>query len=155
MEIEVDDQHGSSDIDPQSLRRWAEQALLAEGYPTNSELSITLVSDQEMARLNSDALGQRAPTDVLSFPLDDLQPGLPPPFIIDGPPRLLGDIVIAPDYVRRQAVEFGVSFHDEVALMTTHGVLHLLGYDHVSDSEAEAMEHRERIILKAQGLSRR
>jgi probable rRNA maturation factor len=155
MEIEVDDKHGSSDIDPQSLRRWAEQALLAEGYPTNSELSITLVSDQEMARLNSDALGQHAPTDVLSFPLDDMQPGLPPPFIIDGPPRLLGDIVIAPDYVRRQAVEFGVSFQDEVALLTTHGVLHLLGYDHVNDSEAEAMEHRERIILKAQGLSRR
>ena len=155
MQIEVDDEHGSSDIDPESLRRWAEQALLAEGYPTNSELSITLVTDHEMTHLNSDALGQRVPTDVLSFPLDDMQPGLPPPFIIDGPPRLLGDVVIAPDYVRRQAVEFGVSFLDEVALMTTHGVLHLLGYDHVSDSEAEAMEHRERIILKAQGLSRR
>jgi probable rRNA maturation factor len=155
MEIEVEDKHGSSDIDPASLRRWAEQALLAEGYPTNSELSITLVTDQEMTRLNNDALGQRAPTDVLSFPLDDMQPGLPPPFVIDGPPRLLGDIVIAPDYVRHQAVELGVSFLDEVALMTTHGVLHLLGYDHETDSEAEAMEHRERIILKAQGLSRR
>jgi probable rRNA maturation factor len=155
MEIEVEDKHGSSDIDPASLRRWAEQALLAEGYPTNSELSITLVTDQEMTRLNNDALGQRAPTDVLSFPLDDMQPGLPPPFVIDGPPRLLGDIVIAPDYVRHQAVELGVSFLGEVALMTTHGVLHLLGYDHETDSEAEAMEHRERIILKAQGLSRR
>ena len=155
MEIAVEDQHGSSDIDLESLRRWAEQALLAEGYPTNSELSITLVTDREMTRLHNDALGRRAPTDVLSFPLDDLQPGLPPPLVIDGPPRLLGDVVIAPDYVRRQAVELGVSFRDEVALMTTHGVLHLLGYDHESESEAEAMEHRERIILKAQGLSRR
>ena len=155
MRIEVEDQHGPSDIDPDSLRRWAEQALLAEGYPTNSELSITIVSDQEMARLNADALGKKAPTDVLSFPLEEMQPGLPPPFLIDGPPRLLGDIVIAPDYIRRQAQDLDVSFQDEVALMITHGVLHLIGYDHQTDSEAEAMEHRERIILKAQGLVRR
>ena len=155
MRIEVEDQHGPSDIDPDSLRRWAEQALLAEGYPTNSELSITIVSDQEMARLNADALGKKAPTDVLSFPLEEMQPGLPPPFLIDGPPRLLGDIVIAPDYIRRQAQDLEVSFRDEVALMITHGVLHLIGYDHQTDSEAEAMEHRERIILKAQGLVRR
>jgi probable rRNA maturation factor len=155
MRIEVEDQHGPSDIDPDSLRRWAEQALLAEGYPTNSELSITIVSDQEMARLNADALGNKAPTDVLSFPLEEMQPGLPPPFLIDGPPRLLGDIVIAPDYIRRQAQDLEVSFRDEVALMITHGVLHLIGYDHQTDSEAEAMEHRERIILKAQGLVRR
>jgi probable rRNA maturation factor len=84
-----------------------------------------------------------------------MQPGLPPPFLIDGPPRLLGDIVVAPDYIRRQAEELDVSFQDEVALMITHGVLHLLGYDHQTDPEAEAMEHRERIILKAQGLGRR
>ncbi|HEY7582509.1 MAG TPA: rRNA maturation RNase YbeY [Acidimicrobiia bacterium] len=155
MRIEVEDQHGSSDVDPESVRRWAEQALLAEGYPTNSELSITIVSDQEMARLNADALGIKAPTDVLSFPLDEMHPGLPPPFLIDGPPRLLGDIVVAPDYIRRQAEELDVSFQDEVALMITHGVLHLLGYDHQTDPEAEAMEHRERIILKAQGLGRR
>lgn len=155
MRIEVEDQHGSSDVDPESVRRWAEQALLAEGYPTNSELSITIVSDQEMARLNADALGIKAPTDVLSFPLDEMQPGLPPPFLIDGPPLLLGDIVVGPDYIRRQAEELDVSFQDEVALMITHGVLHLLGYDHQTDPEAEAMEHRERIILKAQGLGRR
>jgi probable rRNA maturation factor len=155
MRIEVEDQHGSSDVEPESVRRWAEQALLAEGYPTNSELSITIVRDQEMARLNADALGIKAPTDVLSFPLDEMQPGLPPPFLIDGPPRLLGDIVVAPDYIRRQAEELDVSFQDEVALMITHGVLHLLGYDHQTDPEAEAMEHRERIILKAQGLGRR
>ncbi|HJU50783.1 MAG TPA: rRNA maturation RNase YbeY [Acidimicrobiia bacterium] len=155
MRIEFEDQHGSSDVDPDSLRRWAEQALLAEGYPTNSELSITMVTDQEMARLHAEALGTKAPTDVLSFPLDEMQPGLPPQFQIEGPPRLLGDIVIAPDYIRRQAEDLDVSFQDEMALMITHGVLHLLGYDHETDSDAEAMEHRERIILKAQGLSRR
>lgn len=155
MRIEVDDQRGQSDVDPDSLRRWAEQALLAEGFPTNSELSITVVTDEEMARLHADALGTKAPTDVLSFPLDEMQPGLPPPFMIDGPPRLLGDIVIAPAYIRRQAQELDVSFQEELALMITHGVLHLLGYDHQTDPEAEAMEHRERIILKAQGLNRR
>ena len=155
MQVEVEDNHGSSDVEPESLRRWAEQALLAEGYPTNSELSITIVTEEEMARLNAEAMGRNGPTDVLSFPLDEMQPGLPPPFVIEGPPHLLGDIVIAPDYIRRQAAELDVPFRDEVALMTTHGVLHLLGYDHQTDQEAEAMEHRERIILKAQGLSRR
>ena len=89
--------------------------------------------------MNADALGNKAPTDVLSFPLEEMQPGLPPPFLIDGPPRLLGDIVIAPDYIRRQAQDLEVSFRDEVALMITHGVLHLIGYDHQTDSEAESM----------------
>ena len=155
MQIEVEDEHGSSDIDRGLLRGWAEQALLAEGYPTNSELSITMVTDQQIAQLHQEALGRVGPTDVLSFPLDDYQPGLPPPFLIDGPPRLLGDIVIAPDYISRQAQELGASFHDELALLITHGVLHLLGYDHDGEEEAEQMEHREEIILKAQGISRR
>lgn len=155
MQIEVEDDHGSCSIDLDLLRRWAEQTLKAEGYPTNSELSITMVTDEEMSRRNEQALGKPGPTDVLSFPIDDLQPGLPPPFFIDGPPRLLGDILIAPDFIRRQAQELEVQPQDELALMVTHGVLHLLGYDHETDQEAEVMENRERIILKAQGISRR
>ena len=68
---------------------------------------------------------------------------------------LIGDVVIAPDYVRRQAQDHGTGTEDEMALMVTHGILHLLGYDHQDDEEAEMMEQREREILGRQGRNRR
>ena len=68
---------------------------------------------------------------------------------------MLGDVIVAPTYVRRQASDHGVSFEDEMALMVTHGILHLLGYDHVEDEAAEQMESRERELLAKVGRTRR
>ena len=68
---------------------------------------------------------------------------------------MLGDVIIAPGYVRDQAARLEVEFEDEVALMVVHGVLHLLGYDHQDNGEADAMEERERMILSAAGRKRR
>jgi probable rRNA maturation factor len=68
---------------------------------------------------------------------------------------MLGDVVIAPAYVRRQARDNGVTFADEISLMVTHGILHLLGYDHVDDDDAERMEDRERQLLSQVGKARR
>jgi probable rRNA maturation factor len=68
---------------------------------------------------------------------------------------MLGDVVIAPGYVRRQAGQIGVTFEDEMALMVTHGILHLLGYDHEADEDAERMEERERQLLAKIGRTRR
>ena len=108
-----------------------------------------------MASWNSHALGRSGTTDVISFPVEVLMPGLPPAADPTGPPLLLGDVMIAPDFVRKQAQALGASIQDEMALILTHGVLHLLGYDHDEDAEAELMEARERQILASQGRVRR
>ena len=140
----------TADIDDDALVRLARQVIRVEGYPDTTE-----VSDVEMAALKSEHMGVDAPTDVLSFPIDVQQPGVAP--IVDpaGPPVMLGDIVLAPDHIGRQAAEHGVALADELGLMVVHGMLHLMGWDHVDDDEAEAMEEREREILESFGLVRR
>lgn len=155
MTVLVSDEHPSSGVDPEHLRSLAEAVLSAEGFPPEAEVSITLVDDDEMASWNSRALGKSGPTDVLSFPVETLRPGSVPLSTPDGPPLLVGDVIIAPDYVRRQADQYGIGVDDELALMVAHGILHLLGYDHQDDADAELMEDRERVILASQGRSRR
>jgi probable rRNA maturation factor len=155
MTVLVSDEHPSSGVDPDHLRRLAEAVLVAEGFPSDAEVSITLVDDDAMAAWNARALGKPGPTDVLSFPVESLRPGEVPVTAADGPPMLIGDVVIAPDYVRRQADEYGNGADDEIALMVAHGILHLLGYDHQEDGDAERMENRERDILAGQGRIRR
>lgn len=155
MRIEVEDRHKATGADLELVGEWAEQALALEGVPNRTELAITLVSDDEIAGLNATALGREGPTDVLSFPVEDLTPAGLADLSESGPPFLIGDVVIAPDYVRRQAESLGVDFAAELALMVTHGVLHCLGYDHEEDAEAEAMEERERFILGQYGFERR
>jgi probable rRNA maturation factor len=138
---------------PASLEELAGMTLTAEGLPERTQLAITLVDTTRMAELNATHMGKHGPTDVLSFPIEDFTDGieLPGP---DGPPLLLGDVVICPAVVRSNAAAAGVAFDDEIALMVVHGVLHLLGYDHVVEAEAEAMEQREREILGMVGRPR-
>ena len=155
MPVSVSDEHPSSGFHEDHIRGWAEAVLSAEGFPPETELSVTLVDDERMAAFNARAMHRDGPTDVLSFPLESLRAGTSPVTDPFGPPFLIGDVVIAPDYVRRQADSLGVDLADEMALMVTHGVLHLLGYDHEEDTEAELMEGRERQILASQGRVRR
>lgn len=142
-------------IDGDALVSLAVRVLVHESYPEMTELSITAVTDEEIADLKAAHLGERAVTDVLSFPIEDLVPGEAPTVDQDGPPLLLGDVVIAPGYIARQAAVHAVREADELALMVVHGVLHLMGWDHVTDSDAEAMEERERQILALVGVERR
>lgn len=137
------------------LRELAARALVAERLPSDTELSLHLVDADRIAELNEQHLGKKGPTDVLSFPIEDLSPGLVPEPPPDGPPLHLGDVFISPSVVAENAASFGVSFDDEMALMTVHGILHLLGYDHVADDDAELMEGREREILAEVGVVRR
>ncbi len=131
----------------------ASVALEAESLPRNTQLSLNLVTQSRMADLNATYMAKDGPTDVLSFPLEDLSAGIGER-AENGPPLLLGDIVICPAVVRSNAAEAGVAFEDEMALMVVHGVLHLLGRDHVIEAEAEAMEQREREILALVGKER-
>lgn len=126
-----------------------------EGYPESSEVTLLLVSDEEMGSYNERFLKRTGATDVLAFPVEDLKPGVVPERDANGPPLLLGDIIVAPEYISAQAEEYGASFDDEISLMVIHGLLHLLGYDHQTDDEAELMEQREREILAKIGKERR
>ena len=108
-----------------------------------------------MSEYNERFLNRSGPTDVLAFPLEDLLPGIVPDRDPHGPPLMIGDVIVAPAYIRRQATEYDVAFEDEMALMVTHGVLHLIGYDHIVDEDAERMEKRERDLLAKVGKARR
>lgn len=138
-------------VDVPGLRKLIEQALEMESCPTDTEVSLILVGDDEMAGYNERFLERTGPTDVISLPIERLVPGRPPGMLPDGPPPMLGDVILDPAHIRREAAELGRDFDDDVALLVVHGLLHLLGYDHAIDSEAERMEERERRILEAAG----
>lgn len=149
----ADEQAETVSVD--ELHRIAEAVLDSESYPRDAEVNILLVSDDEIASYNARFLDREGPTDVLAFPVEELLPGVVPDVHPGGPPLMLGDVVIAPSYVRGQADTLGVDFEDEIALMVTHGILHLLGYDHADDEDAERMERRERALLESVGRKRR
>jgi probable rRNA maturation factor len=142
-------------VDLDRLRRLAELVLAEEGYPTETELTVLLVSEDEMAAYNERFLERSGPTDVLAFPVEELMPGVVPDQDSNGPPLIIGDVIVAPGYVGRQAKENDVEFDDEMALMVAHGILHLLGYDHIDDADAEMMERREVELLSLVGVTRR
>jgi len=134
-------------LSTEPLRRLAVTVMREEGLPDGSEVAIMLVADSQMAEYNERFMHREGPTDVLAFPLEHLEAGVPPSRNANAAPLNLGDIMISPAYVQRQAESQGEPFEAEIQLMVAHGMLHLLGYDHQVDSEAEAMEARERELL--------
>lgn len=117
-----------------------------EGMPSDTEVSINFVTNEHIHELNRDYRGVDRPTDVLSFECDGYDGEDDGP-LVEGMGFELGDIVIAPDVAEKQAPEYGLSYSDEVSLLVTHGLLHLCGYDHMEEEEAQIMEARERELL--------
>jgi len=144
----------SSPVDVSEIIPLAEHVMRMEQLPEESEVAIVLIDNAEMARYNELYMGKEGPTDVLSFPIEDGRPGEPPQRDPEGPPVNLGDIFIAPDVVRANAERSGTDFQGELALMVVHGMLHLLGWDHQGDADAERMEARERDLLAVVGRTR-
>ncbi len=142
------------------LDRWAALArAVLEDRRVRGEVEVSLlfVDEASIAALNQQFLGRDGPTDVLAFPIEDEPlpggrspdsggsgPGVEPE---DEPLTLLGDVVICPAVAARNAVDHEVPEDDEVALLVVHGLLHLLGMDHETSREAEAMERLERELL--------
>ena len=133
-----------------AVERTPHGGLLAT--PAAIEVSIRLAGDEEVRTLNREYRGKDKPTNVLSFPM--VQPDL-----IDTATRgsddgevLLGDVVLAHGVCAGEAAERGIALADHAAHLLVHGVLHLLGYDHGTDGEAEAMEAIERDALQSLGL---
>ncbi len=142
-------------IEAEPLRRLAEMVMIEEDLPDETEVSLLFVGEQQIAEYNRRFMDREGPTDVLAFPVEHLEPGAIPERSPGGPPLNLGDVVIAPSHVRAQAQQMNAPFEDELALMVVHGVLHLLGYDHQDEQEAERMEERERALLALTGRGRR
>ncbi|WP_298819888.1 rRNA maturation RNase YbeY [Chloroflexus sp.] len=134
------------------VERAARAVLAAEQVPVGCEIGIRITTDEELHRLNRDFRGVDAPTDVLSF-ADDGDRG---PFVTaPDQPRYLGDIAISYQRVVAQAMEYGHSPARELAYLTVHGVLHLLGYDHERGPVDEAdMRAREEAVMAELGLTR-
>lgn len=123
------------------FRRWVAAALA--GRPGEAEVVVRIVDDAESTELNGTYRGKHYATNVLSFPFE-APPGVAMP--------LLGDLVICAPVVAREAAEQGKAPVDHWAHLVVHGTLHLLGYDHLSDAEAEEMEALEREILARLGI---
>ena len=124
----------------------ARRALLCGEAPNAAVVDITLTDDDEQRTLNRTWRGKDAPTNVLAFPLMSLDPDLDVP-VPPGAPLLLGDVVLAFETVRREAAEQNKTLADHLRHLVVHGVLHLLGYDHQDEAEAERMESIERELL--------
>ena len=151
MDIQINYDYREQDVkaalDVEALARLV---IEAEEMPPTTEVSITFATDEQIHELNRTYRGIDRPTDVLSFECD----GLDDDFADIDAETLdeafeLGDIVIAPDVAQRQTEEFGTTFTEELALLETHGLLHLCGWDHLEDDEALAMESRERELLES------
>lgn len=133
------------------VRRAVLASLEYEEFCNGAELSVTFTDNEGIRALNGEFRGIDKATDVLSFPLTDFEGGDEPP--TDEPSVALGDIVISLERAREQAEEYGHSFEREVAFLTVHSMLHLMGYDHVNSDEEDAeMRRRQSEILEKMGL---
>lgn len=176
MEIYVDRAHCACELADLPIEELTRFVLQAEEVPAFAEVSVSFVTDDEIAQLNERYRGKQGPTDVLSFECDGLDddPFDDPFFALEAGeegladdedalssgdetaaelaataqvPFELGDVIVAPDVARRQTQLYGTTFEGEITLLVLHGLLHLCGYDHVEDDEAELMEARERELL--------
>lgn len=145
MSVEIANESGIS-IDEVSIVSVARFALSAMRVDPLAELSLLAVDLDSMTELHERWMDLPGPTDVMAFPMDEMD-GARRPDAVDPGPTLLGDIVLCPAYARDQARKAGHGLMDELRLLTVHGVLHLLGYDH-----AEPDEEREMFALQQQIL---
>ncbi|MFC5178515.1 rRNA maturation RNase YbeY [Nocardioides taihuensis] len=144
MSIEVLDESGEA-VDVQRLASLSRFVLDRMRVHPMAELCLKAVDEATMAALNGQWMGKDGPTDVLAFPMDELRPGL-----VDEEPEegVLGDLVLCPAVAARQGEAAGHGTGAELELLTVHGILHLLGYDH-----AEPEEHREMFGLQDELLA--
>lgn len=144
-------------------RKVVEKSLETEGFPYETEVSLTLVSNEQIHEINLQTRQIDRPTDVLSFPM--LEYDFPADFngieeqwegVVnpDTGEVMLGDIVISAEKVKEQAAAYGHSEKREYAFLITHSMLHLMGYDHMEPEEASLMEEHQRMILHALDINR-
>ena len=138
VSIEVSNESGVP-VDAELIVSVARHALQAMRVSPAAELSIIAVTTDAMAELHERWMDEPGPTDVMSFPMDELVEESRRPDASTMGPALLGDIVLCPEFAKAQARSAGHSLDDELHLLTVHGVLHLLGYDHAEPEQEQEM----------------
>lgn len=151
MSIEINNE-SVIPVDEVALQRLSTYALDFLHVHPDAELAIVLVDEGAMEQLHLQWMDEPGPTDVLSFPMDELRPGTEESMT---PAGLLGDIVLCPQVAISQAETAGHSPLDEMLLLTTHGILHLLGFDHAEPDEEKEMFGIQREILTGFTLAER
>jgi len=151
MSIEINNE-SAVPVDEAALQRLAIFALDQLRVHPDADLAIVCVDEAAMEQLHVQWMDEPGPTDVLSFPMDELRPGSDDAIT---PAGLLGDIVLCPQVAIAQAETAGHSTTEELLLLTTHGLLHLLGFDHAEPDEEKEMFGIQRDILVGFALSER
>jgi probable rRNA maturation factor len=145
MTIEINNESGFA-VDEQVLLRLMEFNLAELHVSPDADVAIVLVDEGAMEALHVQWMDEPGPTDVLSFPMDELRPGTED---APTPAGLLGDIVLCPQVAENQAVAAKHSTQDELILLTTHGLLHLLGFDHAEPEEEREMFGLQKELIQA------
>ncbi|MDH5279156.1 MAG: rRNA maturation RNase YbeY [Actinomycetota bacterium] len=135
MTVELNNESGA-DVDEERLGALSRYVLKQMQIHPQAELSVVLLDVAAMTQLNEEFMEETGPTDVLAFPMDELRPGDED---TDPEPGLLGDVVLCAEVAARQAEQAGHGLPDELDLLCTHGILHLLGYDHHEPDEERQM----------------
>jgi probable rRNA maturation factor len=146
MSIEVSNESGL-DVSEEELISVARFVIAKMEVNPAAELSMLLLDTAAMADLHMRWMDLPGPTDVMSFPMDELEPGGRPDSAEPGP-SMLGDIVLCPQFAAEQAAAAGHDVEHELALLTVHGVLHLLGFDHAEPDEEKEMFALQRQLLE-------
>jgi len=144
VSIEIDNRSGAicAEVELLDLAAFALKELLVD---KRAELEISLVDEAEMTRLHEEWMDEAGPTDVLSFPMDELRPNELSEN--DEVPVVLGDVVICPDVARKQGDTAGHGMDHELRILLVHGILHLLGFDHLEpDEEVEMFALQGKIV---------
>ncbi len=145
MSIEINNESGV-EVSEEELVRLIKHILAGMFVHPQTEVSVILADVPTMEKLHIEWMDEPGPTDVLSFPMDELRPGTA---AHPTPAGLLGDIVLCPEVAAEQAVAAGHSTAEDLLLLTTHGMLHLMGYDHAEPEEKEEMFGIQRELLSS------
>jgi len=134
-------------VDGPLILQFAERVLCEENLPANTEMAVLLVGADEMADYNERFMARTGPTDVLAFPVEDLEPGHIPLLMPEDPPLSLGDVFLCPSEIHARAVKEKREPEDLLFFLVAHGILHLLGYDHEDEEQDRLMARREEELL--------
>lgn len=136
----------AAQVDEAELMAMGRFVMEALGVHLGADLVISLVDPPTMAELHQRFLDEPGPTDVMSFPMDELRPGSADQ---DAPPGILGDVVICPEVAAKQAKALGHSTAEEILALEVHGILHLLGFEHTDPVERQQMFQMQRKLVLA------